>query len=296
MIGREMGVTFHHPDPTMPSRVPSLYGWVEAVQIANDDLTSLQPVNQAVTSVGEAVHGQVMLFADANFRGPHKHVFNIEADLNADDDNAFNDATSSIAVLDGNWFTYRDAQFQRAYDATLGEGLFAWVEDVGIVNDDMSSLSLAGDRRLFLGTATIKISSGQVPDPVVVDVAMSFLVDLSSGQLRVENGFGPIGLLSLGTITYDDADKGNFTADGQIAIPNFHITVSGTVGGFPVSADATFPLTTGAANSPDGAYMENGSPVSTPASVEGNVALVAASNLDGDDFSIKLVGTLTALS
>jgi hypothetical protein len=273
---------------------PGLYKWVANVQILNDDLTSLQPVDQTASATGESLLGQVLLFKDANFRGEHKHVFNLEENLNADDDNSFNDATSSIVVVENKWFTYRDSQLQRAYDVTLGVGLFGWVENVGITNHDMSSLTVAGDRRLFIGKATINIASGQVPDPVVVDIAMSFLFHIDTRVFSVENGFNPITVGSLGTIRYDSADDGLFQTDGQITIPNFKITGTTSIFGKDVSADVTFLLSTGVATSPSNRYMETGSPADMPALGQGNVTLVAAGNLAGDDFSIKLVGTLTA--
>jgi hypothetical protein len=268
--------------------LPACYKFVEDVQIANDDLSSLQPVSQAVSAEGAPILGHVLLFKDAGLRGDHKHVFNLEKNLAAEDDDGFNDATSSIAVLEGNWFTYRDVQLQRAYDTVLGTGLFPQVQAVGIANDDLSSLSLAGDRRLFIGTATIKIKSGKVPDPIVVQVAMSFLVDLAAGTFGFENGFAPIDVLSLGTITYDGFDDGHVTPDGQITLTNVRITASS---GF-LSADASFTLSTGTAS--NDSYTETGAPVSLPASVEGSVVLVAVGTLAGDDFSIRLEGTLSA--
>jgi hypothetical protein len=273
---------------------PGLYRWVAEVQIPDNDLTSLQPVDAAAGPSGVALLGHVLLFQEANLRGDHKHVFNVEENLNADDDSSFNDATSSIVVLGNKWFTYRDAQFQRAYDVTLGEGLFRSVENVGITNRDMSSLMVAGDRRLFIGKATINIASGQVPEPVVVDVAMSFLFDSNTRVLHVENGFNPIAVGTLGTIKYNRADDGTFQSDGQINIPNFKITGTTTILGKEVSADTTFTLTTSTAISPSGRYNETGSPADMPALGQGNVTLVAAGNLEEDDFSIKLVGALTA--
>jgi hypothetical protein len=270
---------------------PGLYKQVEDVQIPKKDLTSLQPVSQDAVPGGDTLLGHVVLFKDANLRNDHRHVFNMENNLDA---NSFNDVSSSIAVLQNNWFTYRDAGLQRAYDITLGEGLFPWVPDVGIANDDMSSLALAGDRRLFLATATINVASGQLPDPVVVNVVMTFLFDATTRVFRVENGFAPITIGALGTIKYDDAQPGMFQTDGQISIPNFHVTGTTQVLGKDVSADATILLSTGTAVSPSGRYQEIGSPADSPADGQGNVTLVAAGNLAGDDFSISLVGALTA--
>ncbi|OTY65078.1 hypothetical protein BK746_00025 [Bacillus thuringiensis serovar yosoo] len=83
---------------------------------------------------------QVILFEHANFRGAHKHVFNQESNLNAPDDNFFNDKVSSIVIISGQWQFYRDWNFQNPYPYILGPGTYPWVEAVGIKNDDMSSL------------------------------------------------------------------------------------------------------------------------------------------------------------
>jgi beta/gamma crystallin len=81
----------------------------------------------------------VILFEHRNFRGAHKHVFWPERNLNDDEDNSFNDLTSSIVVLEGQWVFYRDWHWQFV-DGTLGPGIYPWVEAVGIKNDDISSL------------------------------------------------------------------------------------------------------------------------------------------------------------
>ena len=118
---------------------PGLYPWVEAVKIKNDDMSSLQPTD----SSGLATGPHVILFEHANFYGAHKHVFGPESNLNAGDDDFFNDRVSSIVVLAGTWQFFRDAGFHGAYPTVLGPGLYPWVEAVGIKNDDMSSLQPA---------------------------------------------------------------------------------------------------------------------------------------------------------
>ena len=81
----------------------------------------------------------VVLFEHRNFRGRHKHVFWAEPNLNDDEDNSFNDLTSSIVVLEGQWVFYRDWQY-KFVDGTLGPGIYPLVEAVGIKNDDITSL------------------------------------------------------------------------------------------------------------------------------------------------------------
>lgn len=155
---------------------PGLYSAITDIQneggdpLPNDALTSLQLTDDKALVFGEPLLGSVILFKNNDLRGDHKHVFNLEDDLNTDEDNSFNDATSSIAVLDGTWSFYRDAGLLLSYDVALGQGLFPSVEDVGIANDDVSSLSVAGQFWELTATATILIASGSNPGPFTQDV------------------------------------------------------------------------------------------------------------------------------
>ena len=81
----------------------------------------------------------VILFEHAQFHGQHKHVFGAEPNLNAADDNYFNDKVSSLVVLEGNWAVFADSKFQKQYPPILGPGLYP-VLPAGVKNDDMSSL------------------------------------------------------------------------------------------------------------------------------------------------------------
>jgi hypothetical protein len=83
----------------------------------------------------------IILFENINFHGAHKHVVHDEPNLNASDDNFFNDRVSSLAVIEGNWAFYPDANFKgKPYPHILGPGLYPRVDAVQIKNDDMSSL------------------------------------------------------------------------------------------------------------------------------------------------------------
>jgi hypothetical protein len=83
---------------------------------------------------------EIILFEHINFRGAHKHVYGPEANLNAGDDNFFNDRVSSVVVLSGNWEVFRHSNFNDPYPVVLGPGKHPWVGAIGITNDDMSSL------------------------------------------------------------------------------------------------------------------------------------------------------------
>jgi Beta/Gamma crystallin len=82
---------------------------------------------------------QVILFRDRDFGGPHKHVFVPNPNLAKDRLDPWDNQTSSIVVLEGQWVFYRDPDY-KFVDGTLGPGLYPWVEAVGIKNDDISSL------------------------------------------------------------------------------------------------------------------------------------------------------------
>jgi hypothetical protein len=81
-----------------------------------------------------------ILFELANFHGAHRHVFTAEPNLAASDDPSFNNRASSIVVLAGNWEFFSDADFTTKTGETLGPGLYAFVANVGIKNDAISSL------------------------------------------------------------------------------------------------------------------------------------------------------------
>jgi hypothetical protein len=86
----------------------------------------------------------VILFEHANFHGRHKHVFKEEPNLNAPDDNSFNDITSSIVVLKGRWEFFIDSDFQGRTGDILSVGLYPWVAQKphpNIQNDAISSLN-----------------------------------------------------------------------------------------------------------------------------------------------------------
>ena len=137
--------------PGDPVFGPGIYPWVEAVGIQNDDIASLQPTALAAT-FGNAVDDEVLLFQYGGFFGPHKHVVAAEPNLNASDDNDFNDRVNSLAILAGDWSFYSDAGFRALYNTTpAGPGTYPELATLTIAADDMSSLpaggASAGDRR-----------------------------------------------------------------------------------------------------------------------------------------------------
>src|SRR5713226_7795137 len=115
----------------------------------------------------------VILFEHIDFRGAHKHVFRAEGNLNAADDSFFNDKVSSIAVLSGNWKFCKNANFGGPYPPVLGPGLYPWVGNVGVQNDDMSSLELEPLATAFTGTAAFVIANSNFPGPFVQALNLS---------------------------------------------------------------------------------------------------------------------------
>lgn len=64
----------------------------------------------------------VTLFEHNSFHGAHKHVFDYEPNLNASDDNFFNDRVSSLVVEDDEWAFYRHGDYVGQYAHRLGPG------------------------------------------------------------------------------------------------------------------------------------------------------------------------------
>jgi hypothetical protein len=272
------------------------YRDVRDIGITNDDLSSLQPTDSESTVTGSTNASHAMLFEHSSFRGAHKHVFAEERDLNASEDDSLNDAVSSIAILSNQWRTYRDAGFRRQYDVILDGGpdggLFPFVTDVGITNDDMSSLSPAGTEILFDGIVTIKVDEPRLPDPLVVNTVFTMLFFSDTRLLRIDT-FPDIAPNELVTVSYQNSGIGSFPSDGTLVIPDLSFKIAIHIS---VASDSTaqFSLSTDTVTSPQGKFMETGS----PADATGNIVLVgagtlAAGSLDGEDFSLKLSGTIT---
>lgn len=83
---------------------------------------------------------EIVLFEHANFHGAHKHLYDSETNLNATDDNFFNDKVSSFVVLSGRWRFFRDADFRGPASRIFGPGRYNWVEAEDIPNDSISSV------------------------------------------------------------------------------------------------------------------------------------------------------------
>ena len=117
-----------------------MYSSVTDLGITNDDMSSLRPTAPIPVVTGDSLGAHVILFEHANFRGRHRHIFNAEQNLNAGDDDEFNDIVSSIVVVSGNWQFFRNSNFDDDYPSILGPGIYPWVVDINIRDNDISSL------------------------------------------------------------------------------------------------------------------------------------------------------------
>jgi hypothetical protein len=72
----------------------------------------------------ELLQEGVILFENASFHGAHKHILKAEPNLNAPDDNYFNDKVSSLVVFSGQWDFFRNANFQTSYGVVLSKNIY----------------------------------------------------------------------------------------------------------------------------------------------------------------------------
>jgi hypothetical protein len=82
----------------------------------------------------------IVIFQHRDCRGHHRHIFEQERNLNHPEDRSLNDSMSSFVILEGKWQFFRHANFGVPYAAILGPGVYRWVGDHGIENDQVSSL------------------------------------------------------------------------------------------------------------------------------------------------------------
>ena len=114
---------------------PGSYRWVEDVNIRNDTLSSLRRVAPAVGLEGTT---GLIVYQHFHFKGAHKHIIaRDETNLHAD---GWGDRISSFQIIAGRWRFCQHANY-RGRRIVCGPGNYRWVEDVGISNDAMSSIS-----------------------------------------------------------------------------------------------------------------------------------------------------------
>ena len=89
--------------------------------------------------------GRILLYEGEDFCGKCLDVVRGQADLGLFKEGFFNDRTSSMTILSGNWSFYRDPNFAapfrcRSTRLIVGPGSYPRIADLGIPNDAISSL------------------------------------------------------------------------------------------------------------------------------------------------------------
>ncbi|TAD79370.1 MAG: hypothetical protein EA001_04355 [Oscillatoriales cyanobacterium] len=80
---------------------------------------------------------KITLYQDYDFSGNSLTLEEAVSDLSKYN---FNDHVSSLIIEEGEWNFYRDVDFAEDYGITLGPGEYPCVDEMGIDNDDLSSL------------------------------------------------------------------------------------------------------------------------------------------------------------
>jgi beta/gamma crystallin len=83
-----------------------------------------------------------ILFENADFQGNHKHVFDHIPNLsNQVDEFNFNDQTSSLVVLEGNWQFFKDWQWQNPWPNIVGPGVYVKITEALGASDANNSIT-----------------------------------------------------------------------------------------------------------------------------------------------------------
>ncbi len=95
---------------------------------------------------------ELIIYVDENFSGLHTHLFESTADfqklalggVGSGINGNWNDKTSSFVIVSGQWTFFKDINFQFQQGGVLGPGLYSFVQNFGIDNDAISSVSVVG--------------------------------------------------------------------------------------------------------------------------------------------------------
>jgi hypothetical protein len=98
-----------------------------------------------------ALPGRILLFEDSDFGGKSIDIQTASPDLGGFKEGSFNDRVSSFVILSGNWSFYRDVKFAGPFlyggqPMVLKPGTYNRVEDLGIKDNEISSLKVVKDR------------------------------------------------------------------------------------------------------------------------------------------------------
>jgi len=106
----------------------------------------------------------LILFADVNFRGDHKHVLDATESLAFMEDGEciadcdWPSSVSSIVILSGSWRFFADENFQKSYEVILGPGLYRFVSTYKLENDHIRSLQPVDDAPTMSGELTALVT------------------------------------------------------------------------------------------------------------------------------------------
>jgi hypothetical protein len=94
--------------------------------------------------------GRILLYEGEDFCGRCIDVVRSQPDLTLFKEGYFNDRTSSMTILGGNWSFYRDPHFgspfsRRSTRIVVGPGTYARIADLGIQDNAISSLQQVAD-------------------------------------------------------------------------------------------------------------------------------------------------------
>ena len=89
-----------------------LYPFVGSFKLRNDNIRSLELVDDPPNMQGQPLSSYLTLFENVNFRGSHVHVFGEQTDLGA---LGFSGVTSSLMVELGNCSFFSDTEFDGSY-------------------------------------------------------------------------------------------------------------------------------------------------------------------------------------
>jgi hypothetical protein len=98
----------------------------------------------------DTLPGRILLFEDRNFDGKSIDIEKGVPDLSIYTEGNFDERTSSFAILSGNWCFYRNPRFENPFmrggkPLVLGPGSYDWVEDLGIKDNEISSLKAVSE-------------------------------------------------------------------------------------------------------------------------------------------------------
>lgn len=137
----------------------------------NDRISSVK----RISSKNVSTRGMI-LYADKDFKGAHKHIMQHTSQLS---DDGWNDRVSSIQIVSGQWRIFTDAGFS-GNSVLLGPGVYPNASAIGLGDNTISSIRLVNE-----------LAQGPVSEEMIVFDAHSFSGDhfhlVASGIRNLSN-------------------------------------------------------------------------------------------------------------